>query len=102
MILPCRIHRACRLIGSLRLAFLFAAFLLIPYKEVMGQNGWGHVPLEITTGVDFGYDDHVIGSNAAAGSSSPTSFFSKESLVLTYDRPKEQKQVSVLAVGRFT
>jgi hypothetical protein len=52
--------------------------------------------------VDFGYDDNVIGSNPAGASSSPTSFFAKENLVLTYDRPKEQTEVRVLAVGRFT
>jgi Putative beta-barrel porin 2 len=116
MILPCRIHRTCRLIDSLPLALLFAAFLLIPYNEAMGQTGGGggstseaggaggggHVPLEITTGVDFGYDDHVLGSNASAGSSSPTSFFAKENLVLTYDRPGDQNHVRVLAIGRFT
>ena len=62
----------------------------------------GYVPLEITTGVDFGYDDHVIGSNAAANSSSPSSFFAKENLVLTYDRPGEQTEFRLLAVGRFT
>ena len=102
MILPCRIHRTCRLIDSLPLALLFAAFLLSLISEAAGAGGGSHVPLEITTGVDFGYDDNVIGSNPAAGSSSPTSFFAKESLVLTYDRPKEQTQVSLLAVGRFT
>jgi hypothetical protein len=52
--------------------------------------------------VDFGYDDHVIGSNAAANSSSPSSFFAKENLVLTYDRPEEQTEYRLLAVGRFT
>ena len=49
------------------------------------------VPLEITSGVDFGYDDHVIGSsntsNTTASSNSPSSFFAKENLVLTYNRP---------------
>ena len=60
------------------------------------------IPLEITAGVDFGYDDHVIGSNAAANSSGQSSFFAKENLVLTYDRPGEQTEVSLLAVGRFT
>src|SRR6476646_9320941 len=102
MILPCRIHRTCRLINSLPLALLFAAFLLSLISEAAGADGGGHVPLEITTGLDFGYADHVLGNKAAAGSSSPTSFFVKENLVLTYDRPKEQTQVSLLAVGRFT
>ena len=115
MILPCRIHRIRSHIDSLPFALLFAAFLLIPHNEAMGQYGAGgstsqaggagggsYVPLEITTGVDFGYDDHVIGSNAAANSSSPSSFFAKENLVLTYDRPGEQTEFRLLAVGRFT
>ena len=111
MILPCRIHRIRSHIDSLPLALLFAAFLLSPHNEAMGQYGAGgaggagggsYVPLEITTGVDFGYDDHVIGSNAAANSSSQSSFFAKENLVLTYDRPGEQTEFRMLAVGRFT
>ena len=114
MILPCRIHRTRRLIGSLSLAFLSAAFSLIPLNKAMGQyggggsseaggaGGGGYVPLEITTGLDFGFDDHVIGSNAAGNSSSPSSFFAKENLVLTYDRPGEQTEFRLLGVGRFT
>jgi hypothetical protein len=98
MILPCRIHRIRSHVDSLPLALLFAAFLLSPHHEAMGQ----YVPLEITTGVDFGYDDNVIGSNAATGSSGQSSLFAKENLVLTYDRPGEQTKVSLLAVGRFT
>jgi hypothetical protein len=66
------------------------------------EGGGGYVPLEITTGVDFGYDDHVIGSNAATNSSSPSSFFAKENLVLTYDRPGEQTEFRLLGIGRFT
>ena len=64
--------------------------------------GGGYVPLEIRSGVDFGYDDHVIGSNAATSSNSPSSFFVKENLVLTYDRPGEQTEFRLLGVGRFT
>ena len=71
-------------------------------SEAGGAGGEGDVPLEITTGVDFGYDDHVIGSNAAENSSSPSSFFAKENLVLTYDRPGEQTEFRLLGVGRFT
>ena len=111
MILPCRIHRIRSHIDSLPLALLFAAFLLIPHNEAMGQyggggaggaGGEGSVPFEITTGVDLGYDDHVIGSNAATSSSSPSSFFAKENLVLTYNRPGEKTEFRLLAVGRFT
>ena len=71
-------------------------------SEAGGAGGGGYVPLEITTGLDFGYDDHVIGSNAAGNSSSPSSFFAKENLVLTYDRPGEQTEFRLLGVGRFT
>ena len=67
-----------------------------------GAGGGSYVPLEITTGVDLGYDDNVIGSNAAANSNSQSSFFAKENLVLTYNRPGEQTEVTLLAVGRFT
>lgn len=102
MILPCRIHRIRSHIDSLPLALLFAASLLSSTSEAAGAGGGGYVPLEITSGVDFGYDDHVIGSNAAADSSSPSSFLAKENLVLTYNRPGEQTEVSLLAVGRFT
>jgi hypothetical protein len=101
MILPCRIHRIRSHVDSLPFALLFAAFLLSSHNEAMGQHG-GYVPLEITTGVDLGYDDHVIGSNAAANSSSPSSLFAKENLVLTYDRPGEQTEFRLLAVGGFT
>jgi hypothetical protein len=115
MILPCRIHRIRSHIDSLPLALLFAASLLISHNEAMGQygaggsiseaagpGGGGGVPLEITSGVDLGYDDHVIGSNPATSSSSQSSFFAKENLVLTYNRPGEQTEFRMLAVGRFT
>lgn len=112
MILPCRIYRISSHIDSLPFAFLFAAFLLIPHNEAMGQygaggatsraGGEGSVPLEITTGLDFGYDDHVIGSTGVANSSSPSSLFAKENLVLTYYRAGEQTEVRALAIGRFT
>jgi hypothetical protein len=114
MILPCRIHRARNRVDSLPLALLVAASLLAPFAESMGQYAVGStseeagvswfpsVPLQITAGVDIGYDDHVIGSNAAANSSSQSSFFAKENLVLTYDRPGERTEFSLLAIGRLT
>jgi hypothetical protein len=114
MIWLCRIHRARNRVDSLALVLLFAASLLAPFAEAMGQYAAGStseeagvswfpsVPLQITAGVDIGYDDHVIGSNGAANSSSPSSFFAKENLVLTYDRPGGRTEVSLLAIGRFT
>ena len=117
MILPCRIHRIrsqCLWpetqtgLSAPLVAVLFAAFLLSSTSEAVRRRaveeaGIGWLPaFEITSGVDFGYDDHVIGSNAAANSNSPSSFFAKENLVLTYNRPGEQTEVRLLAVGRFT
>src|SRR4029453_5176667 len=112
MILPCRIHRPRKLIDSLPLAFLFAAFLLVPCTEAMAQYGAGSsegagvgggqsVPLDITAGVDIGYDDHVLGSSAMS-SSGQTSFFARENVVLSYDRPKERTELRLVAVGRFS
>jgi hypothetical protein len=112
MILPCRIHRPRKLIDSLPLAFLFAAFLLVPCTEAMAQYGAGSsegagvgggqsVPLDITAGVDIGYDDHVLGSSATS-SSGQTSFFARENVVLSYDRPKERTELRLVAVGRFS
>jgi hypothetical protein len=101
MILPCRIHRPRRLIDSVPLAWLFAAFLLAPRNEAIGQGAT--VPLDITAGVDMGYDDHVIGSNATAttSSSGQSSFFVRENVVLSYNRPMERTELHLLAVGRF-
>jgi Putative beta-barrel porin 2 len=100
MILPCRIHRPRKLIDSLPLAFLFAAFLLFPRNEAIGQGAT--VPLDITAGVDIGYDDHVLGSSATTSSSGQTSFFARENVVLSYDRPKERTELRLVAVGRFS
>jgi predicted porin len=114
MILPCRIHRPRKLVDSLPLAFLFAAFLLVPCTEAMAQYGAGStsgtagaaggatVPLDITAGVDIGYDDHVLGSNTTTGSSGQSSFFARENIVLSYDRPRERSEIRLLAVGRFS
>jgi hypothetical protein len=110
MILPCRIHRTCRLIDSLPLAFLFAAFLLVPQNEAIGQYATGStagaaggasVPLDITAGMDIGYDDHVLGGSATTTSSGQTSFFVRENVVLSYDRPRERSELRLVAVGRF-
>jgi hypothetical protein len=99
MILPCRIHWPRKLIDSLPFAFLFAAFLLAPRNEAIGQGAT--VPLDITAGVDFGYDDHVLGSTATTSSSGQSSFFARENLVLSYDRPMERTELRLVAVGRF-
>jgi opacity protein-like surface antigen len=111
MILPCRIYRPRKLIDSLPLAFLLAVFLLVSCTEAMAQYGAGSsegagvgggrsVPLDITAGVDIGYDDHVLSSNTSS-SSGQSSFFARENVVLSYDRPKERNDLHVLAVGRL-
>ena len=115
MILPCRILRICNhhRANSLPLAFLLAAFLLAPLGKTMSQEaitaaseaaglGWlPAVPIQITAGVDMGYDDNVTGNNSTTSSSGQSSFFARENLVLTYARPTERTQLSLVGVGRF-
>src|SRR5215472_17898633 len=124
MILPCRTRRIRRFIGSLSLAFLSTAFSLILQGQVMAQYGAGsvsgagaaggggrtgagaagggggsYVPLEITAGVDLGYDDHVLGSSATNGNGRG-SLSVRENLVLTYDRSAESTEVHLIGLGR--
>jgi hypothetical protein len=115
MILPCRIHRARNRdrVDSLAFALLFGVFFLIPVGEGMAQEaltaaseaaglGWlPAVPIQITAGVDMGYDDHVTANNSTTTSSGQSSFFARENLVLTYTRPSQRTQVSLIGVGRF-
>jgi hypothetical protein len=117
MILPCRIHRICNRHGadSLPLALLLAACLLAPLGEMMGQEavsaaseaaglGWlPAVPIQITAGLDMGYDDNVnLGSTGGgAGGGGGGSVFARENIVLTYARPSERTQVSLVGVGSF-
>jgi len=112
MISPCRIHRTRNRVDPLAFALLFAACLLDPVTEAMAQyaagssetagvSGGRSVPLEITAGVDIGYDDHVLGSNTTTGSSGQSSFFARENIVLSYDRPRERSELRLIAVGRF-
>jgi putative beta-barrel porin BBP2 len=111
MILPCRIHRTCnRHRGdSLPLALLLAVCLLAPVGKALSQEalssaseaaglGWlPAVPVQITAGVDMGYDDNVTLSSSGQGS-----VFTRENVVLTYARPSERTQVSLIGVGRFS
>ena len=107
MILPCRIHgaRNRHRADSLSLAFLLAICLLAPLGETMSQSSESEaagvswlpaVPLQITAGVDTGYDDNV-----TLGSTGQGSPFARENLVLTYARPGEQTQFFMVGVGRF-
>jgi hypothetical protein len=111
MILPCRIHRTCnrRRAESLPLALLLAACLLAPLGETMSQEavtaaseaaglGWlPAVPLQITAGLDMGYDDNVNFSSTGGGGS----LLARENIVLTYARPSQHTQVSLIGVGSF-
>lgn len=112
MILPCRIRRTCncRRAESLPLALVLAACLLAPLGAAMSQEaitaaseaaglGWlPAVPLQITAGLDIGYDDNVnFGSSGGGGS-----LLTRENLVLMYSRPTQSTQVSLIGVGSFT
>ena len=114
MILPCRIHRSRHCVEFIPFSLLFIAFLLTVANEATAQDAVGSttdeagvswfpaVPVRILAGVDAGYDDHVLGSGATTNSSGQSSFFSRENLVLTYDRPREETEVRLIGVGRFT
>ena len=109
MILPCRIHRARNRVDSLPLALLFAVLFALQSAQTRGQDAAGStfeaagmgwlppVPIQITAGIDMGYDDNATLSNIPEAS-----WFSKENVVLTYDRPGGVTQFSLLGVGRFS
>jgi hypothetical protein len=120
MILQCRNHRTCNRerVASLALAILFTTSLVTlqpgaigaePVEEATGQNlasarfeemgvGWlPSTPLQITAGVDAGYDDNATISPNAEGS-----LFTRENVVLTYNRPGERTRFYVLGIGRFS
>src|SRR5213078_4149999 len=108
MTLPCRIHRADnrKRFDSLPITFLVAACLLAAVGKVSSQEalssaseaaglGWlPAVPVQITAGVDTGYDDNVTLSQSAK-----SSWFATENVVLTYARPGERTAFSLIGVG---
>ncbi len=123
MILPCRIHRARNRnrVDSLPRTLLFAAsFLALQAIEAIGQNATGStfeqagvgwlpaVPIQITAGLDTGYDDNATisssgkGSLFAGSSTGKGSLFAGENVVLTYDRPGGRTQLYLIGVGRFS
>ena len=107
VILLCRSHQPPKQVDSLTLALLLAAFFIAPL-QVIGQEtsvspfegagiGWlPAIPIQITAGVDMGYDDNATLTPGGEGS-----LFAGENIVLTYNRPGEQTQFSVLGIGRF-
>ena len=109
MTLPCRIHRARNRVNPLPLTVPFAIFFLaLQPGDTRGQDTTGSsfeqagvswlpaIPIQITAGVDMGYDD-----NATLTPSGEGSLFAGENIVLTYNRPGEATQFSVLGIGRF-
>jgi hypothetical protein len=59
--------------------------------------GWlPAIPIQLTAGVDLGYDDNATLTPNAEGS-----LFVGENVVLTYDRPGEATHFYVLGIGRF-
>jgi len=109
MILPCRILRARIRVGFRPLALLFAAsFLVLQSGRTWAQGtgstferagvGWlPGIPIQITAGGDAGYDDNVTLQPSGEGS-----IFTRENVVLTYNRPGEATQFFVMGVGRFS
>jgi hypothetical protein len=66
-----------------------------PFEEA--GIGWlPAIPIQITAGVDMGYDD-----NATLTPSGEGSLFVGENFVLTYKRAGQATQFSVLGIGRF-
>jgi len=107
MILPCRIHQSPKRVESLALALLFAASFLTPLQAI-GQEtsaspfeaagiGWlPTIPIQITAGMDMGYDD-----NATLTPSGEGSLFVGENVTLSYNRSTEPTQFYLLGIGRF-
>src|SRR5438094_580649 len=107
MILPCRIHQSPKRVDSLALALLLAASFITPFQAI-GQEtsaspfeeagiGWlPAIPIQITAGVDVGYDD-----NATLTPSGEGSLFVGENITLTYNRRTEPTQFYLLGIGRF-
>ena len=107
MILSCRIHQPSKCVDSLALAFLFAASVMIPLQGIAQEApaspfeeagiGWfPAIPIQITAGLDMGYDD-----NATLTPSPEGSLFLGENVTLTYNRPAEPTQLYVLGIGSF-
>src|SRR5436190_991310 len=96
-------------VDPLAFMLLFAACLLAPVGKILSQEaltsaseaaglGWlPAVPVQITAGVGMGYDDNLTLSSPSQGS-----VFARENVVLTYARPSERTQVSLIGVGRFS
>jgi hypothetical protein len=107
MILPCRIHQFPKRVGSLAIALLLAASFITPFQaigqetpaspfEAAGIDWLPTIPIQITAGVDMGYDD-----NATLAPSGEGSLFVGENVTLSYNRSTEPTQFYLLGIGRF-
>jgi Putative beta-barrel porin 2 len=107
MILPCRTHQPVKCVDSLALALLFAASVMIPLQGIAQEApaspfeeagiGWfPAIPIQITAGLDMGYDDNATLTPNAEGS-----LFLGENVTLTYNRPTGPTQLYVLGIGSF-
>ena len=107
MILPCQTRRCRNHVLSL---FCVVLVLVVFHGSVIESSaqkkiasedspiGWlAPIPLEITTGVDFGYDDHVLGSSNNS-SSGQGSLVARENVVLSYVRGGERTHVHMIGV----
>src|SRR6266480_7497935 len=93
-------------VDPLAFMLLLAACLLAPVGKTLSQEaltsaseaaglGWlPAVPVQITAGLDMGYDDNVTLQPSGEGS-----IFTRENVVLTYARPGERTQFFVVGVG---
>src|SRR5213080_2669136 len=107
MILACRIHQSPKRVDSLSLALLLAASFIAPFQAI-GQEtsaspfeeagiGWlPAIPIQLTAGLDVGYDD-----NATLTPSGEGSLFVGENVTLSYNRSTEPTQFYLLGIGRF-
>src|SRR5262245_36463343 len=66
-----------------------------PFEQA-GIGWFPAIPIQITAGIDIGYDD-----NATLTPNGEGSLFVGENITLTYDRPAEPTPFYLLGIGRF-
>lgn len=108
VILRCRIHQPSKCVDSLALAVLFAVAVMTPCKAIseeksaspfeQGGVSWlPAIPIQVTSGLDMGYNDNVNLAQSGQGS-----LFTRENIVLTYNFPSARTQFFLIGVGRFS
>src|SRR5262245_29288573 len=94
--LPCRTQQPVKCVNSLVFPLLFAALFVIPIQGISQEAstspfegagfGWfPAIPIQVTAGLDMGYDD-----NATLTPNGEGSAFIGENITLTYNRPAER------------